>query len=769
MRKEFNNLDFGPIIPMGESPFGKAPAFPRAGEHPRLLFTGDMIPAIKRILEDPRFAETAEELKKRAETEYDGILGAPFAQGLPDTPAGRRGVHNYDAQGLGVIQAKAFMYALYGDRELAYQAIDAMQNYLLTLNIRFIFCDQCREFGSVMLAAARVYDWCYDAMTDDERLRIRAGVINYVAMGDCGLLQSDDPNFKNYGGVRKMEVGYPPAGQGCFTGHGSEGQILTHYMSGAIAFYDEDDDWWNYCASRYFNYYVPARNEYMRSGCIHQGLSYGPVRQHCDLSAAFLHKVLFGECPHGENTVETVKSFWQHELPNESFWNDGDNWENDMKAVADATLSTISLIAAALWKDSGLLAQRLWKYPNIIPSAASPELIVYASEVIDLVPAADRHEGYSPVLHNGLYAGKMIARRAWDDPTSPAVYMKSGHRSSANHEHKDIGTFQIFHRDMLARDSGIYDSYGSPYSTGTIGHNGVTVFNPAKADSIGGWYSGSQRGISEAADLECWLTRDRYRVAEPEGAAYSVKDGKCEYAYTASNIAPAYDEDVDYLSRRMLSIFTDSEDFPLIFACYDRITATSPAFRKAVLLHAEEEPKIDGNTVTLTHGGGKLVASYLSDSELDVIPLGGEGRNRIINGKQCGVSKFRGDNWHTLWGRVEVVPREGNLTDDILAVMYATGEENETSLAVEKLSGFGIIGATVMSRALLFIKNVACPLDSYEIDVTGEGELTYYVSGLSEGKWRARVGKKSLTVKVAAEEKFARFTAPAGKLIITKA
>ena len=297
----------------------------------------------------------------------------------------------------------------------------------------------------------------------------------------------------------------------------------------------------------------------------------------------------------------------------------------------------------------------------------------------------------------------------------------------------------------------------------------MTVFNPAKADSIGGWYSGSQRGISEAADIECWLTRDRYRVAEPEGAAYSVKDGRCEYAYTASNIAPAYDEDVDYLSRRMLSIFTDSEDFPLIFACYDRITATSPAFRKAVLLHAEEEPKIDGNTVTLTHGGGKLVASYLSDSELDVIPLGGEGRNRIINGKQCGVSKFRGDNWHTLWGRVEVVPREGNLTDDILAVMYATGEENETSLAVEKLSGFGIIGATVMSRALLFIKNVARPLDSYEIDVTGEGEMTYYVSGLSEGKWRVKAGKKSITLKVAAEEKFARFTAPAGKLIITKA
>ena len=69
MRKEFNTADFGPIIPMGESPFGKAPAFPRVGEHPRLLFTKDMIPNIKRILEDTRFSDVAENLKKRAENE----------------------------------------------------------------------------------------------------------------------------------------------------------------------------------------------------------------------------------------------------------------------------------------------------------------------------------------------------------------------------------------------------------------------------------------------------------------------------------------------------------------------------------------------------------------------------------------------------------------------------------------------------------------------------------------------------------------------------
>lgn len=721
-----------------------------------------MIPDIKRVFDDARFAEAKETILAASEKEYDGILEIPYYH-----TSGRKGLHNYDSDGLDVIAAKAFIYAIYGDRELAYQAIDAMQNYLLTLNIRFIYCDQCRDYGKVMMTAGRVYDWCYDVLTDDEKYRLTAGVINYTAAGDCGLLQSDDPNFHNYGGVRKMEVGYPPRDQGCFTGHGSEGQLMLHYMSCAIAFYDENPDWWEYCAARYYNTYVEARNEYYKSGSCSQGLSYGPVRQACDLSAAFLQKVLFGKAPHDASTTETVKAFWQHELPNEAFFNDGDNWEKDMHEVSFGSLSNISLTAAALWGDTNLLAQRVWKYPSL-HSSTTPDFFVYASQVIDLVPNANRHDGYSPVLYNTPYTGKMIARRAWDDPLSPAVYMKSGERSTANHEHKDIGSFQIFYRDMLARDAGTYDVYGSPFSTGTIGHNGITVFNPAKTATLGIWYAGGQRVISEAPNLEYWLTRDRYRVAVPEGASYSIKDGRTEYAYIASNIAPAYDEDVEYISRRMLSIFTDSKEFPMIFACYDRISAASASFRKAVLLQAEEEPKIEGNRVILTHGGGKLVANYLSDSELGIEPLGGENQNRMINGKQCGISNFRGDGWRSLWGRIEVVPKVGNMTDDILSVMYVTDEENENPLEVTKLSDDGILGATVMNNALLYIQKLPCPNKRYEIEVTGEGDMTYYVSGLSAGKWNAKVGGKSINLTVKPDERFARFTAPAGKLVLTQ-
>ena len=108
------------------------------------------------------------------------------------------------------------------------------------------------------------------------------------------------------------------------------------------------------------------------------------------------------------------------------------------------------------------------------------------------------------------------------------------------------------------------------------------------------------------------------------------------------------------------------------------------------------------------------------------------------------------------------------MTDDILSVMYVTDEENESPLEVTKLSDDGILGATVMNNALLYIQKLPCPNKRYEIEVTGEGDMTYYVSGLSTGKWNAKVGGKSINLTVKPDERFARFTAPAGKLVLTQ-
>ena len=762
MRKQFNTLDFGPIIPMGPSDFGKAPDFPRPGEHPRLMFTKDMIPNIRKALDDPRLENAKKSLLKKSAEEYEGVLPTPYyhEQGL-------KGLHNYSRVGLEIIQAKAFVYALYGNKEIGYQAIDAMQSYLLTMNIRFIFCDQCRCFGNIAYVAACVYDWCYDLLTEDEKRSIRAGTINYAVAGDSSMLQNDDPLFHNYAKVtRKMEIGYPPKLGSSFMGHGAEAQMSKHYMAGAIAFYDEDDDWWEYVAARYFNGFIPERNALFECKTFTQGVHYGNVRQAADMWAAFTHKVLFGKNPHNDTMLDVIKSVWNMELPNEHFWKEGDVAVHDTRETASLSLSQNSLIMAAIYKDKDLLAQRLWKMPNIIGDTGFPEEIIYAAEVLDIVPAENRHESLSPIHYSPAGPNRMLARREWDNPDAPAVYMKGGGRSTGSHEHADAGTFQIFYKDLLTQDAGIYDWCGCLYSSGTVSHNGITVFNPEKAGTLDDRYAGGQVFTYNAQTLEDWLS-EKYHTGDSEGASYALKDGKADYAYVASNIAPAYDGDVEYLSRRMLSIFTESKEFPLIFACYDRITAASGDFKKSILLHTENEPEINGNKVTLTNGGGRLVASYLSDSELDLTSIGGENNNRVINGKQIPMNDFRGD-WHTLWGRVEVSPKLGNKTDDVLAIMLATDADNEISPEVKKLSTDKILGATVMNNALIFIKDISCPEDIYEISVCGDGEMTYYISGLSAGKWTAEVAGKTVELNVSEEERFARFTAQGGLLILKK-
>ena len=57
--------------------------------------------------------------------------------------------------------------------------------------------------------------------------------------------------------------------------------------------------------------------------------------------------------------------------------------------------------------------------------------------------------------------------------------MKIGTRWGANHDHLDTGCFQIYDGEILASDSGVYDSYNTPhrknYTIRTVAHNCLLV------------------------------------------------------------------------------------------------------------------------------------------------------------------------------------------------------------------------------------------------------------------------------------------------------
>ena len=211
----------------------------------------------------------------------------------------------------------------------------------------------------------------------------------------------------------------------------------------------------------------------------------------------------------------------------------------------------------------------------------------------------------------------------------------------------------------------------------------------------------------------------------------------------------------------MLSVFPDSKEFPLIFATFDRITAVGAHAKKSLLLHTVYEPTLDGNTAIAEVEGGRLTATYISDSALELDKIGGEGKTYWINGRQCHVKdKSDGD----IWGRVEVSPKLGNLTDDILSLMYVSDAGNESRLEIKEISAPEMLGAIVMNRALIFIRDIdACPT---ALEIDAEGADTLFVSGLKAGKWTAANGNKTETVTVGEDEKFAKFSI-GGKITLT--
>lgn len=770
MRKQFNNLDFGPIIPIGESPFGEAPDFPRAGEHPRLLFTKDMIPDMRKTLDDPDYKDLRATLDEMISDPFDGVLGIPHMHGLPDTPAGRRGVHNNDPAKLITIEAKAFAYAIWGDPEMGYAAIDAIQNYLLTLNIRFIFCDMCRDYGHIMRTVAKIYDWCYDLLTEDEKFRLFAGTINYTLAGKSGMTtgfdigREGDHPFRNYSGTDKMECSYPPSGMSTIVGHGAEAMISRDFLSAAIAFYDEHPDWWTYIAGRLYNQYMPFRNHYYKCGMAPQGNpSYAPFRTSFDFHASYACKVLFGESPYTEGMHGIPYSLFSFELPSGQHFSEGDGVHGGYERASGAE-TTCALWASNIYSDPVLRAQVKYHRPSYTAASYAMCADLTPSEIFIILsdgikPAENRHEGMLPVCYNPAPHYKMIARSRWDDPDAPVVYMKGAERWTANHDHGDAGTFQIYYKGMLSIDSGHYRIYGTmahKNQQSTIAHNGVLIHYPEIAAASNEWYTGSQRKTITPQNLEHWLETPDFKMAEPEGASYSIKDGKTEYAYIASDISYAYNKEteLDYLSRRMLSVFTDSKKNPLVFATFDSIVAKGISGRKAILLHTLPGPILEGNTVSTRNDNARLVSTYISPSKLNLTYYGEDDES------------FSGGADSAIWGRVEVCPELGNLRDDVLSVMYVKDLDDEDSLEISEIKTDDILGAEIMDYALLFVRDLReCP---DRLTVETKTASTYMISGLSAGEWEVCVGDKTIALTVSADERFVRFDAPAGKVNISK-
>ena len=762
------------IMSLTTSNWGTPSAYP-SDEHPRLLLTAETLPAIR---------ESIEKMDNATKLRFRNLLGSlpahacrlpePTLKGVNST-VDLENIHNFNAGYLELIQTKALGYLLYGNELYGYQAIYYLKNFIETLDIVQIASDQCRQYGSVMFTAAIVYDWCYDLLTEEDKEQIIAGVENRIC------------RMTNQIGAA-MEVGFPPTKQTSVAGHGAERQILRDYLAFSTAIYGDNDSWWEYVAARVYHDFVPFRNYYFTAGVPHQGTGYAPGRHISDLFSDWIITTATGVSPYTDDIKRVVSGLTGYEITTGIMFNDGDK-TGDHQALS--SMMHAAFISAYLYEDARLLAEAEEMLGNGVMSSdhnyLTSVLYLILPGLSDITAVEDRYEDKELIQYNGHPLGQYVVREAWASESSAAVMMRLKEHTTGNHEHSDSGTFEIYYKGMLTSDGGCYNNYGHVhtqyYHQATISHNGLIIFNPSLAETDKGYYSGGQvkRTTPTLANFET----PTFAVATVTGRQHGYTDAEERdplYAYIAGDITGAYDPtSVEYVGRRMLTVYTKNSDFPMVFFVYDDVESDKASYEKKFLLQisSDKEPTVSGNTVMTEHDGGRLVLTSLSDS-VRIDKVGGVGyssngkysaalsQNYLVNGVQLCPKSDTANDGH--WGRIEIVFTGATKKATFMNVIYVTDAgQTKTAPKINEIVGTGVDGGTFGDVAAIFITSRDRSDSTVSATVSGEGTMKYYVSGVSAGEWSVRVnGADYGTVSATEEGGLLCFEAPAGSLTLTK-
>ena len=681
------------------------------------------------------------------------------------------------------IEALAFRYAMTGEKLYGYEAIYAIKNAILTLDIPSgTLSDSTRAWGYLIYIAGCVYDWCYDLLTEEDKAQIVAGCVNLLGVNMEIVIHGDKANKA-------------PTGQGAAYGHGSEAQLLRDWYTLAIACYDEYPEIYELVAGRLFDDYQKAQDYFNQSGAHWEGNGYGPYRMYFSLYANFLTSrmtdgkaTLFSDDMH-----KVATNFTQYLRPDNQMLRIGDIWHERGKTYDFGELYKVAFLAGNYYSDnhlksisySGFDSFTSFSYYN---NNISPIMHLAFNDV----SVAHTWTGELPLINVTTYPYSSItARSAYNDVNAFMVYMTMKEASPrTSHSHMDCGSFQIYYKGILASNSGKYSTWGDAhhlnYSMSTISKNSLIIYNPNLENYKNTvWknfiYTGGQSILSERSTnyttFEGMMTSLTFIQCENLGSAGVEIDGEFVYCYLGGDMTNAYDaETVDEVTRYMLAVATGDSKCPLVFVTFDRITSDDASYRKSALIHMQEEPTLDGDFVVITNtkgdNNGKLVVQSVAfDTEYTII--GGEGKEFWINDKIGNLSTDISNASTSIaeygWGRLEISPSAPENTNHMLTVMYVTDADNNSSLKKAKdISTETLAGTLMFGKAMFFPKNDK--LISTETSFALDSSAECYLTGIAAGNWE--IYKNNVLVgsyEVAEGENILTFEAQAGNYTVKAA
>ncbi|WP_051620668.1 heparin/heparin-sulfate lyase HepB [Paenibacillus sp. UNC451MF] len=652
-----------------------------------------------------------------------------------------------------VIEANALLYVLQGDQEAGIKA-KTLAISSITKNFNPNFQDISREIGRLMLAGAIVYDWCYDLVTDEER-------VFFIG------------HFKRLAGL--LECGYPPLKEGAFVGHSCEWMIQRDMLGTGIAIYDEDPEMYDLAAGRVLHQMVPARNFFYPSGWHHQGDGYGGVRFQGELFPTWMFdRMGFGNIY--DASQRDVGYQWIYtRRPDGKLLRDGDTTPVMLKQTKYTRLHFIYWILGGYYKDPYFIAQK-----QVDEGRLQDKDVLFAFLFADPSVEAKALDELPLTRYFGAPTGVMVARTGWDtgmDSNVVVAEMKVGMYQYNNHQHLDAGAFQIYYKGNLAIDSGSYKGssgkYHSPhnkyYFKRTIAHNTMLVYDPDELKQYpyvkdGGlvWPNvndGGQRWPNEGRPpltLDDLMNKD-FKRADVLAHAIGPDPIKPSYSYLKGDITAAYSNKMKQFQRSFLFLNFNETEHPAALIVFDRVASANPDFKKYWLLHSIEEPQIEGSRTTISRSEDGYNGQLINDTLLpardnqEIEKVGGPGKEYWVFGTNY-VNDFPGTKEQGEW-RIEVSPRVPAEEDLFLNVMQMKDIDGPEALSTERMDGETLIGVKIKDWVALFSKSgLRLQKDTVLPDISdgapdGGASLNYIVTDLAAGQWRVeqeRIGAEGM-------------------------
>ena len=296
--------------------------------------------------------------------------------------------------------------------------------------------------------------------------------------------------------------------------------------------------------------------------------------------------------------------------------------------------------------------------------------------------------------------GWLLMRSSWQPDATFASFQCGP--IYATHQHLDNNSFTIHRRSLLAIDSGVnaygedvQTDYRTNYYSRTIAHNSITVYDPRETFAGGAWAGEKTGGANDGGQMRL---RGPNRVEELNGsdrwnvgkiAAYSHGN---LYTYAVGDATKSYSPAELRLFRRHFLFLP-----PDLFVVFDQVETTDPSFGKAWLLHAVDEPNVNGSIATITNGPGRLTVRTALPENPVMTKVGGPGKECWVDGRNWPAVEKEWTRDAGAW-RLEVSPSKPAKEDLFLHVLQTDGEEIAQPGAVSLIRERDGIGVLVRAQ-----------------------------------------------------------------------